>query len=165
MLSSRTCALLNVVLGLSAVAGAFYIEHVLGQAPCDLCMLQRLVVYAIIFVGMIIVLFKPRRFISRCLQGFNMLFALAGVGLAGRHLYLQSLPEELKPSCGPGWDYLVEHAPFMQILESVIKGSGECAQVQGLFFGFSLPFWTLLLFIAMLILSVLGLRGRSHTAR
>lgn len=159
-MNARTCALLNVILGLGAIAGAFYIEYELGQAPCDLCMLQRLVVYAIIFVGMIIVLCKPRRFISRCLHGFNMLFALAGVGLAGRHLYLQSLPEELKPSCGPGWDYLIAHAPFLQVLESVIKGSGECAQVQGLFFGYSLPFWTLLLFIAMLVLSMVGCRGK-----
>lgn len=159
-MSSRTCALLNVILGLSAVAGAFYIEYALGQAPCDLCMLQRLVVYAIIFVGMIIVLFKPRRFISRALQSINTLFALAGVGLAGRHLYLQSLPEELKPSCGPGWDYLVQHAPFLQVLESVIRGSGECAQVQGLFFGYSLPFWTFLLFVVMLIISVVGCRGK-----
>lgn len=156
MTTPRLCAYLNTILGLSAIAAAFFIEYVLNQVPCHLCMMQRLVVYALIVLSLLIMLINPRQLIARCFQGICLLLALMGMGLSGRHLYLQSLPDELKPSCGPGFDYLIQHAPFLQVIETAIKGNGECAQIQGLFLGYPLPSWTLLLFIIMGIVSFIG---------
>ncbi len=72
--------------------------------------------------------------------------ALAGAAIATRHVWLQNLPPELVPACGPGLDYLVEVLPPIDVLREVFTGSGECAKVDWTLFGLAMPVWTLLAF-------------------
>ena len=55
--------------------------------------------------------------------------ALAGSGVAGRQLWLQALPPERVPACGPGLDFMLEAFPVGEMLMTVLSGSGECAKV------------------------------------
>jgi disulfide bond formation protein DsbB len=79
----------------------------------------------------------------------TVLAAAAGAGLALRHLWLQSLPPDQAPSCGPTLDYLLGMLPFREVVETVLRGDGECAKINGIWLGITLPGWTLIAFIGM----------------
>ena len=91
-------------------------------------------------------LHNPGRGGQRGYAGVMLLIALAGIGLAWRQLWLQSLPPEEVPACGPGIYYMLDRFPLGDVLASMIKGTGDCAEVQ-LFLGVSIPVWSLLAFI------------------
>ncbi len=74
------------------------------------------------------------------------------VGVAARHVWLQHLPPDQVPSCGPGLDYLVDALPLKTVFQQVLTGSGECAMVDWTFLGQSLPFWSLVFFCILLML-------------
>ena len=83
--------------------------------------------------------------------------ASIGAGLAMRHVWLQNLPEDLVPACGPGLDYMMESFPLVEVLAFVIQGDGNCAEVQWTFAGLSIPMLSLLLFASLLILGMFWL--------
>ena len=72
--------------------------------------------------------------------------------MSGRHLWLQSLPEDEVPACGPGLDYLMDIFPLSDVIRMVLQGDGSCAEVVWSFMGLSLPGWTLVGFIALAVL-------------
>ncbi len=82
------------------------------------------------------------------------LTAATGAGVAGWHVYLQSLPSEEVPGCGPGFDYIVENFPLTDALGLIFKGSGECAQSLWHFLGLSMPAWVLIAFIGLGVAAV-----------
>jgi disulfide bond formation protein DsbB len=88
-------------------------------------------------------------------------YAINGAGLgalgflvAGRHVYLQSLPPDKAPECGPGLEYLLETLPFNQAIMKIFTGSGECASVDWTLAGLSMPAWVLIAMVLFCLLSV-----------
>lgn len=139
---------------------AFYLQYALDLEPCPLCMFQRVALTAMGIVFLIAALHGPRR---RGAFGYALLQLLvggAGIGLALRHLYIQSLPADQVPACGMGIGYMLETLPLGDVIMRTLKGSGECAHVD-LVAGLSIPAWTLLLFVALIAASfVVALRNR-----
>ncbi|MDB9688503.1 disulfide bond formation protein B, partial [Acinetobacter baumannii] len=76
---------------------------------------------------------------------------LWSVGVAGRHVWLQHLPPDQVPSCGPGLNYLIDALPMKTVLQEVLSGSGECAAIDWTFLGQSLPVWSLAYFLLLLL--------------
>ena len=70
--------------------------------------------------------------------------------MAGRHVWLQNLPPDRVPECGPGLEYMLSAFPFVDALAMVFRGSGECAEVQWTFLGLTIPGWTLLVFAGLI---------------
>jgi len=89
--------------------------------------------------------------------GLICLGAITGASIAGRHLWLQSLPPELVPDCGMGLNYMLETMPFSQVLAEVFQGSGECAEVYWTFLGLSMPGWTFLWYTAFTVGTIIVL--------
>jgi disulfide bond formation protein DsbB len=90
------------------------------------------------------------------------LIAGSGAAIAGRHLWLQSLPADQVPECGPTLDYILETFPLSKALQLVLHGSGECAKVEWQFLGLSIPGWTLIAFSGFILFGLmLLLRRRS----
>ncbi len=128
---------------------AFYFQYVEGMEPCPLCIFQRVAVFVLGIWFLVHGIHKPLS-ASRWHYFYNiggLLTSLVGAGIAGRHAYLQSLPADEVPACGPSLDYLVDILPFMELLDVVLKGSGECAKVSWDMWGLSMPTWLLLFFI------------------
>ncbi len=73
------------------------------------------------------------------------------VGVAARHVWLQHLPPDKVPSCGPGLDYLVGALPMKAVFQEVLSGSGECAAIDWTFLGQSLPVWSFIYFLLILL--------------
>lgn len=141
------------LLGAFACAGlmgyALYAQHFLGYEPCPLCIFQRVAVIALGLLFLLAALHGPG---PRGRRGYALLQVMAVIGgavVAGRHLWLQSLPPERVPACGPGLDYMLEAFPFMEMLQTVLSGSGECAEINWRLLGLAMPGWVLIALVAL----------------
>ena len=88
-----------VLLGLICLAligGALYMQIVLGEAPCPLCILQRYALLLIAISAFAGAAMSSRRSIS-FFEVLVVIFALAGAATAGHHVYTQFYPAV---SCG-----------------------------------------------------------------
>jgi disulfide bond formation protein DsbB len=143
---------------------ALYIQHFDFIDPCPLCVLQRIAYMWIGAVALLAFLHNPAG-PGRWVYGTLVtLGGLAGMGVAGRHLWLQSLPADQVPDCGMGLNYMLETMPFMEVLSEVFYGSGECADVHWTFLGLSMPGWTFLWYLAF-TLGPLTVLLKAKTAR
>ncbi len=137
VLPARWGNLVVAVVCFMLVGIAVGLEVLLGMEPCPLCIFQRLVF--VLFGGVLLVgVWMP----GRTIAALASVTALGGVALALRHLWLQSLPPDQVPACGPGLDYLLGAFPLADVVSMVLAGSGECAEVDQVL-GVSLPLWTL----------------------
>jgi disulfide bond formation protein DsbB len=128
---------------------ALYLEHVVGLAPCPLCIVQRICVIGFGLVCLIAAIHGPRRTGRRVYSIVALLFALAGGATAIRQIWLQNMPADELPSCLPSLEYMMDALPFQEIIRLVLHGTAECAEVNWTLLGLSIPEWTLLAFIAM----------------
>lgn len=137
------------------MAFALYLEHVQGLEPCPLCVFQRIGLIGLGLISLIALLHHPKSNAGKRIYAFiGSLSILWSVGVAARHVWLQNLPPDKVPSCGPGLDYWVETLPLKSVFEQVLTGSGECAKVDWTFLGQSLPVWSLVFFSVLLIVSL-----------
>jgi len=132
----------------------FYFQQKLGLAPCPLCMFQRAALVAVAAMCLLGILFRPKVFGSKILALAISIFSALGLTVAARQVWLQNLPKELVPECGPDLDFMLETIPFVDVIKNVMAGSGECAEVQWQFLGLSMPVWMALIFVGMVVISL-----------
>ena len=137
------------------MAYALFLQYVQGLEPCPLCIFQRVAVIALGLVFLAAGLHAPAGATARVYAALGVLAAGGGVVVAGRHAYLQQLPADEVPACGPGLDYMLDVFPLTEALTLVFQGSGECANVDWSFLGLSMPAWVLLWCAALGIWAVL----------
>lgn len=81
----------------------FFLQRYMGFSPCPLCIFQRIGLMIMGGFALIAALFHPKSMVIRLLLWLG---SLAGIGwaaiVAGRHVWLQHLPADQVPSCGPG---------------------------------------------------------------
>ena len=155
---SRRFFLLMGATGLGLIIVALFFEHMLLLEPCLLCYAQRACVYLVILLSLVGFLHKNQSLIVfRTYIGLAIAIIVCGILLSIRQLYLQNLPPELVPSCGPDIDYLSETLPVLEVFMLAIRGDGNCAEVLWSFLGISIPGWLLIAFSAQLIYSVVSL--------
>ena len=143
------------------MAAALWLQHVDGLEPCPLCILQRGAVIALGVLMLAGALHDPGLAARRVYGMLIVVVAVAGAAVAGRHVWLQSLPPGEAPECGPGLEYMLGAFPLTDVIEMVLRGSGECAEVQWTFLSLSIPEWTLLLFIAFALFGLWLLATRA----
>jgi disulfide bond formation protein DsbB len=136
------------------MAFALFAEHVLDLVPCPLCVFQRMAVIAMGIIFLISAIHNPAGIGRKVYAGLLFLAAGAGVLVAGRHLWLQIMPEDQVPACGPGFGYIIDSFPFSEALAMIFTGSGECADIAWQFIGLSMPAWVL---ISVVILGTVAL--------
>jgi len=141
---------------LALLAYAYYAQYVLHLEPCPLCMFQRITMLALGIVFLAAALHHPRgwgAYVYACLIG---LAALATVGVAARHVYIQSQPPGTIPACGAPLEALMQMFPVTQVIRKVLRAGGECAQVNWTFLGLAMPAWVLLWAAVLGTYGVLG---------
>ncbi|SLJ83270.1 disulfide bond formation protein B [Psychrobacter sp. DAB_AL43B] len=160
MLQLTTYRNLHVFLVIMAVIGMsfalFFLQRYMGFSPCPLCIFQRIGLMVMGGFALIAALFNPKSMAIRLLLWLG---SLAGIGwaavVAGRHVWLQHLPADQVPSCGPGLDYWLDTLPMQQVLKEVFAGSGECASIEWTFLGLSIPEQSLILFSILILAHLL----------
>lgn len=143
------------VVCVALMATALTMQYALKLEPCPLCIFQRIFVIALGAVGLVAAVHDPA-IVGRRIYGV-LIVALGalGIAVAGRHVWLQNLPADRVPECGPGLGYLLDAFPLGEALSIVFRGSGECADVQWVFLGLTIPGWTLVTFVAFTIFGIL----------
>jgi len=131
------------------MAYALYAEYVLFLMPCPLCVFQRMAVIALGIVFLAAAAHDPAGIGRKVYAGLLAAAAIAGIVVAGRHVWLQNMPEDQVPACGPGFGYIFDSFPLGDALAMVFAGSGECADIDWLFLGLSMPAWVLISFVAI----------------
>lgn len=152
----------NALLAAAAAAllsYAYYLQLVVGLDPCPLCIFQRIALIALTLVLVGAAAHDARGAGARVWALLIALSAVAGAAIAARHVWLQNLPPDQVPACGPGLDYLMDVLPAIDVLREVFTGSGECAKVDWTLFGLAMPVWTLAAFIGF------GVVGTWNTLR
>jgi len=146
--SFRFAFALAAVAVAAMLAFAYYAQFRMYLEPCPLCILQRVCFLALLPVLVLAAIHAPKGTTGRRIYGtLALLPALAGIGIAGRHVWLQHLPKDQVPACGPGLEFMLDTFPLSDAIRRIFTGSGECAEVDWRFAGLSMPEWTLFWFV------------------
>ncbi len=157
--SYRVSFLVGFVVCAGLLGFALYAEKYWQMFPCPLCIFQR-VAFIVMAVFFLLGGLHAPRGRGRWAYAIGVwLGAIFGMAVAGRHLWIQSLPTDQIPSCGPPLDYMFSAFPFQKVLELVFTGSGECAKVEPIL-GLPMPAWTLLWFALLAVLTMMAVRQR-----
>jgi disulfide bond formation protein DsbB len=142
---------------------AYYAQYVMYLDPCPMCYLQR-------FAFMVMALFALIGLIHGSRGAMRWVWT-AGVGAgsvwgavtAARHIWIQNLPPDQVPDCGGGFEYNMQMFGLGEALRSAFAGSGDCAQVSWSFLGLSMPWWTLIWYVGLLVFLIVAVaRVQSH---
>lgn len=129
---------------LALLAEALILQHLKGQAPCPLCVLQRAGFLLVALIALAAAIHQPR---PRGAAGYCAalaLAALAGLGVAIRHVWVV-----YHPKFGCGIDVLeqfVNDLPTARLLPWLFHASGECTAPHEPIFGLQVPEWALIWF-------------------
>ena len=160
-LSSLNNRNINLLCGLICVASLliakFYFEEYLGLEPCYLCITQRVFIAVAGLLFFIWAIHNPKRLGARIYALLALAATSAGAYFSSKQLYLQSLPEEQVPQCGPPVDYLFETFSNFEVITMLLRGDGNCARIQWEFLSITMPGWVLLIFIVLIGASILNL--------
>ena len=148
-------------LGAAACVGGMafvvlYIQLVLGLEPCPMCVFQRVAMVATGLVFLAGAAHAPRGAGRWVYSGLAALTAGAGAGIAARHVWLQGLPPDQVPACGPTLEYLMDMLPFLEVVRTLLRGDGNCAVIDWTFLGLSLPGWSLVGFTGLALYALAG---------
>lgn len=146
----------------AVLAYALYSQYYGGLIPCPLCTFQRGAFVALAVVFLVGGLHAPHGSAGRRTYGlFASLAAVLGISIAGRHVWLQHLPADQVPACGPDLSFMMQAFPLSDVLRKVFTGSGECARVDWTFLGLAMPAWSLVCFVALALWALYAaFRGR-----
>ena len=159
MISNRALFGAAAAACLLLLANGYYLQYFQDQDPCPLCLVQRGFYYACAAV-----------FVTAAIHGSGAmaysiaasLLALGGAGVAARQVWLQHLPADRVPACGPDLFYMVQNFPLVRTIEKLFTGSGQCAEVKWRFLGLSIAEWSLACFLALALYALwVGFRRRS----
>lgn len=140
----------------------FYLQYHDGQNPCPLCLVQRGFYFGLLFVFLVAAIHGPRKAGSVVYGLIGLLLAAGGGATAGRQVWLQHLPADKVPKCGPDLYFMLDNFPLSKTITNLLRGSGECAEVTWRFLGLSIAEWSLVWFVLFGALSLWAMfrRGR-----
>jgi disulfide bond formation protein DsbB len=141
-----------------------YFQFVQGLDPCPLCISQRI---AILLTGLVFLsaaIHNPGQKGVTAYAIAGAVTALCGAAISTRHVWIQHLPADEVPECGPGLEYVMQNFPLSETIKLMLSGTGDCAKVDWTLLGFSMPAWTLLAFLMLATLSLLQIWNYKQTA-
>lgn len=160
LFSPRIWFALGFISCLSMLMIGAYFQFVEELEPCPLCISQRIAILTTGLIFLIAAVHNPSATGLTIYSLMGTISALAGAAISMRHVWLQNLPPEDVPECGPGLEYVFENFPLSETIKLMLNGTGECADVLWTFLGLSIPGWTLIAFMLLAALGLLQLWNR-----
>jgi disulfide bond formation protein DsbB len=134
-----------VALACAALLGTGYVlQYFFGQDPCPLCLVQRGFYYGVMAASLAGALHGRA---GAAYGALGFLFAVGGAATAGRQVWLQHLPADQVPACGPDLFFMLENFPLSRTIGKLFAGSGQCAEVKWRFLELSIAEWSLVWFV------------------
>lgn len=149
--SARLVSLYIFLFCTAAMAIALYMQYAMNMEPCHLCVTQRIFYIAAGLTGLAAFIHGPARVGRKIYATLGTVFAIAGAGFAIRQIYLQHLPKDEVPMCGPSLGYMMEEFPLSEVLAAMLSGDGNCAEIswQDPVLQLSIPEWSVICFILL----------------
>ena len=152
---SLSCRRLNLLIFLFTFAmmlvALLYFQEYLGLLPCPLCVSQRIFVILSGLIALAGYLHNPGRLGVQVYSAGTIMSATIGLCVSLRQVWLQNLPEDQVPACGPTLDYLIDLLPMQEVLQAMFLGDGNCAEVHWSLLGLSIPGWTAVSFGSIIV--------------
>ncbi|KAF0862239.1 disulfide bond formation protein B [Pseudomonas sp. LD120] len=162
---SRLLFSLVFLAGALASWAAYSLQSGGSLESCPLWGVQRLLLLLFGSVNLLAVVQGPGRVGRAFYWGLNLLLGLLGVITAGRHVLLQNIPSEQLLACLPDMPFMLRNLSWWQALQLTFMGTSDCAEVTWTLLDMSLPEWSLLFFVIMLIFSGYRLARLFRAAR
>jgi protein dithiol:quinone oxidoreductase len=153
--NSRIWFFLGCIGCFALLATGAYLQMVEGLEPCPLCISQRIAIFITGIVFLAAAIHNPGRSGVKVYALMGAVTALSGAAISSRHIWLQHLPPDQVPECGPGLTYIFQNFPLSETIKLMLNGTGECAIVDWTLLGLSIPQWTLMAFLMLATLSML----------
>lgn len=153
---------LGAVVCVLLVGFAIYSQFYMGLKPCPLCIFQRIAFMALGLVFAIAALHNPKQWGRYVYAVLASVAACVGVGIAGRHTWLTVAPKPAGAfsSCGADLGFIMETFPLWDAVKKVFTGSGDCSKSDWAFLGLNMPSWSLLWFVVLLGVAIVGVVKR-----
>jgi len=153
-ISSRQINLIMLLMATVIIGFSYFCQYILLLEPCSLCIMQRFLYIFIGLFALLAVLQNPKRIGLRIYATLTILISVLGFMVAGRQIWLQHLPADQIPSCGPSLIDMLESFPIIEVLEVLFMGNGNCAEVIWQFLGFSIAEWSFFLFVIFIAINI-----------
>ncbi|MBP9743625.1 MAG: disulfide bond formation protein B [Burkholderiales bacterium] len=150
--------LIAAISGLSLLY-SFYAEFYLKFEPCPLCIVQRIIIIAIMVFAILFALHNSHKnLIIRLYAIIIAALALFNIKTAAHHAWLMNLPPEQQPlSCGMPLNILYQRVPLPTFLNTILEGDAECSKITWTVLGAPPPYAVIILcsiitFFALIII-------------
>ncbi|MBD2857662.1 disulfide bond formation protein B [Spongiibacter sp. KMU-158] len=128
---------------------ALYTQYYDGLHPCPLCITQRAFFAMMAACALVAFILHPHQRGRYIAGGLMLACSIGGGAVAYRQVWLQSLPPELVPACGPSLEYMFSNLPFGEAFQTLMMGDGNCAEIVWTLWGLSMPNWSMIGFIGL----------------
>lgn len=153
--NTQTCFFLGFWACVGLLSAGYYFQFVQKLEPCPLCISQRIAIFLAGLCFLCAAIHNPGKTGTRRYAILGTIIALCGAGISTRHVWIQHLPPDQVPECGPGLSYVFENFPLSATIKLMLSGTGDCAEVNWTLLGLSMPVWTLFAFLGLATLSLL----------
>ncbi len=138
----------------SLLVAYIYFDLIVELQPCTLCVLDR---YLLILIALIffIITISGRDFIFKTLNTTNLLLCIIGLISTIRHIWLQVFKDETALDgfgCGGGFFYYISTLPLLDAIKNIFNNPTPCNDVKWQLFGLSIPMYTFILFLILIII-------------
>ena len=155
-MTAQRALMLQLIFVLAAAIAAVYVQLVMGIAPCPLCILQRLACLLVGVVVIVALIHRSRGLAQDIYFGLSLLFALLGLAVSLRQVWLQLVPPQNSGICGPGLNELLHSLPPSKLMHDVFYGAGDCGVVHWKVLGLSMAGWSAVCFLLIFIVGLWG---------
>jgi disulfide bond formation protein DsbB len=146
-------AILLICAGL--LAGALYLQEAENLAPCPLCIAQRIAYWLVGLVALVAFIHNPSHRAARLYSALIAAFALVGAAVAIRQEWIIA---HAKPGgCSMVISFeekFLNALPLAQWWPSMFEAAGDCGSVTWTFLSLSIPDWSLIAFVILLVAGV-----------
>ncbi len=149
LLSSRRLYAFILLCCIGLLSYALYTQYYDGLHPCPLCITQRAFFVLAGTVALISLILHPQQIGRYISGGLMLLCCILGGSVAYRQVWLQGLPPEQVPACGPSLEYMFSNLPFGEAFQTLMLGDGNCAEIVWTLWGLSMPNWSMIAFIGL----------------
>jgi disulfide bond formation protein DsbB len=147
----RQWAMAGFFFCLTLILSALVLQYQQNLDPCPLCISQRIMVIMAGLFFLVGFIHNPGKIARKLYPLATGLMALLGGAVSLRHIYIQMLPADKIPACGPSVEYMLNYFPLNETFKFMLSGTGDCAKIDWTFLGLSLPVWVLFCFVIILI--------------
>ena len=153
MISEKRIVLLLIFLICTTVIGyALYLQLVINLLPCPLCIAQRIAYWLVGLTAIFAFIHNPKGLSRQIYYSFITIFSLSGLVLALHHSWIIRYPEAFQCRISAEEEFL-NSLSIADWWPSMFEANGDCADVKWELMSLTIPNWSVIFFLLLLITS------------